>query len=277
MKVKIGKIDFANLYPIYHFLEKSETLGACRFIKGVPSKINALLRENSLDIAPSSSIEYLRNRAAYDLIEGHSVSSGGSIKSILLFSKVRIEDLGNKTILSSVQSETGAALLKIIITKFYGLNARFQISSLPLREGLKDHSAFFLIGDDALREGCKINNLLEVHGSGEGEFYVYDLGEIWQQHTDLPFVFALWITGKGKVEKSKIDAFRQELDQARDKALLNFENLAVTSFYSKIFSADLLLSYWKSINYTLSDLEFKGLMLFEHYLRELGLIDTMNS
>jgi len=261
--LKIGKINYANLYPLYYYLEKRSFSQNSNylFISGVPSEINTMLREGMIDVAPSSSVEYVRHPEKYILMDGHSVSSLGPIKSILLFSKKKIEDLHGKTILASFQSETSTNLLKIILKKFYGLKSDILVSNLPLDQGLQHYPAYMLIGDDALYEGLRSKN----------KTYIYDLGEIWHEHTGLPFVFALWI-GRREQDEENFEKFRKDLDWAKKESIQRIKEVALNSPCREIFSEEILVSYWNSISYDLTENHLKGLNLFERYLRQCNLL-----
>ena len=43
MKLRIGKINFLNLYPIYYTLEKGCDPSRFEFIEGAPAELNGLL------------------------------------------------------------------------------------------------------------------------------------------------------------------------------------------------------------------------------------------
>jgi len=45
LKLKIGRIPFANLFPIFYTLEKEFDCSSYEFIDGVPSLLNQMLRE----------------------------------------------------------------------------------------------------------------------------------------------------------------------------------------------------------------------------------------
>jgi len=120
-RLRIGKIPYANLFPIFYMIEKESDLSGYEFIEGAPSELNKKIREGLIDISPSSSIEYLRHPDKYTLIENHSISSKGPVGSILLFSKQPIETLDGLSILTSSQSETSVALIQIVMKKFYEL------------------------------------------------------------------------------------------------------------------------------------------------------------
>ncbi|MBF0459377.1 MAG: menaquinone biosynthesis protein [Nitrospirae bacterium] len=263
---KIGRINFANLYPIFYCLENplsaSNSTTEYEFTDGVPSEINALLREGLIDAGPSSSIEYLRSPQLYNLIDGHSVSSFGRIMSIILFSRVEIETLDGKTVLSSYQSETSTGLLRIILRKFYNLNVEIKTSRAPLSEGLREHPAYLLIGDNAL---------IEAASTPTNALFRYDLSSIWYEQTGLPFVFALWISRK-QFESGDAAELRTALDRAKAEAVSSFESIAKNSPYMNRFTAEGLVSYWRTISYDLTKMHMDGLELFGKYLSELRLL-----
>ncbi len=266
-KLKIGKIPYANLFPIFYTLQKECDCSSYEFVKGVPSALNKMIRNNIIDVSPSSSIEYLRNpsfyQIIYQIIGGHSISCKGQIGSILLFSKKKIEELHNSVIYVSSQSETSVALLDIILKKFYGIQCKLQASQAPEDS---DAEAFLLIGDEALKYSK--NSLLATPYS----LLTYDLGEVWYNITGLPFVFALWIAKKN-LEKSKADLlskFINDLNMARDVALKNLTQIAKYPPVRSFMSEDDIVSYWKRIDYNFTDKHKRGLDLFQQYLKELA-------
>ncbi|HWR58863.1 MAG TPA: menaquinone biosynthesis protein [Thermodesulfovibrionales bacterium] len=261
--MKIGKINYANLFPIFYALSRIPDCAEYEFIEGVPSEVNRLLREGEIEISPSSSIEYLRRESLYSLIEGHSISSFGPIGSILLFSKRPVETLDGLTILTSSQSETSVALLDIILRKFYDFHCALLPTSAPLAKAMASHSACLLIGDDALREALKWPKL-----------YIYDLGDIWFKNTGLPFVFALWIARSSfcKSEPLLCERFKDNLDVAKKQALRSLKEIGGKSSLAAVLSEDEIVSYWEGISYDLGDEHRKGLTLFRQYSVELGLI-----
>jgi len=261
-RLLIGEIPYANLFPIFYMLKRGPDLSDYEFIKGSPSELNKKIREGLIDVSPSSSIEYLRHRDRYELIENHSISSRGPVGSILLFSKEPIERLGGLTVLTSSQSETSVALIKIVLKKFYKLDCHFKSSNMPLREALSSDTPYLLIGDEALREALKWHGL-----------YVYDLGDVWYKHTGLPFTFALWIARKACCpEKSELyKKFIDDLDRAKTSALSSLDTIAASSPLKDALSEEYLISYWKGMSFDFTQEHRKGLELFMVYAQELGL------
>ncbi len=262
-RLRIGRIAYANLFPIFYILQRDSDCSKYEFIDGVPSGLNRLVREGRIDISPSSSIEYMRNRDRYILINGHSISSEGPVGSIFLFSRRPIETLAGLDILTSSQSETSTALLEIILKEFYEIDCRLRPSGQVLEEAIRSNTAYLLIGDEALIEARKWHKL-----------YIYDLGELWYRYTGLPFVFALWITGRDCCveEKELFERFRNDLNHAKETALKDLSIIAEASPLRAVISEDELVSYWKGISYDLKERHMKGLGLFEEYLKKYKLI-----
>lgn len=286
--LKIGKINYANTFPIFYTLENECECSYYKFIEGVPSALNRLLWEGKIDISPSSSIEYLRHEDGYNILDGHSISSSGPIGSILLFSKLPIEALDGLTILTSSQSETSSALLDIILKKFYNLKCKLKAVNEPLLRALESYPAYLLIGDDALvakKEvrtfdsgsqilGLKRKDKETLIRNLQSELYAYDLGDIWFKNTGLPFVFALWIARKDRCSELPVlfERFKKDIDVSKAKSLKNLQNIARESPLINIFSEDELVSYWQGISYDLNAEHKNGLELFRKYAAELKLI-----
>ncbi len=254
--MKIGLIPYLNLYPIYFYLKKR----GFQFIEGVPTELNHLIREGLIDISPSSSIEYLRHPELYRLIPGHSISSSGEVKSILLFSHIPIEELQSRRILSTYQSGTSVLLLEVVLRRFFNLDFSLEITDIPLEDGLKEADAYLLIGDDALREAKNNRGL-----------HCYDLGLLWQKYTNLPFVYALWITRR-EIGEDEVRDFSSELDRAKEFAMDNLREIAMTLKGSSFLDTEELIDYWRGLSYEFTSKHKAGLELFKRYLIEMGLL-----
>jgi len=263
-KLRIGKIPYVNLYPIYQTIQSKSDCAGYEFVEGVPSQLNRMLREGQLDVSPSSSIEYIRTPHLYQLIDGHSISCSGCIASILLFSPVPIENLNNKQIFVTSQSETSIALLQIVLKIFYRIDCNLIVTDKP--ENMEG-AAFFLIGDDALRMHKKlsINN---------DSLLIYDLGELWADHTNLPFVFALWIARRDiyqdNYKRQLLIKFIADLDSARDSFRSDIFLISGSNCIRDFMTKEEVISYWNKISYNLTDSHKESLELFSRYLRQIS-------
>lgn len=271
MILKIGRIPFANVYPIFYTLERYFDCSEYKFIDGIPSALNRMLRAGEIDISPSSSIEYLRHEDRYTIIKGHSISSAGPVKSIILFSREPIERLSSKTVLVSSQSETSAALLKIIFEKFLKMKSDLRTAALSYESLGLISEPYLLIGDDAMKA---VKNYTKINSPQS--LYMYDLGEIWYKYAGLPFIFALWIVrNECLVEKKDLlERFNRDLDKAKELALKDLKKIASKYPEKDILTVDELVSYWqKNISYDFKEEHEKGFSLFKKLSTELGLLN----
>ncbi len=269
-KLRIGRIPYANLFPIFYVLEREFDCTSYEFVEGVPSGLNRMLRTGEVDLSPSSSIEYLRNPDRYFFIDNHSVSSKGAVGSIFLYSRKPLEELDGSVISVTSQSETSIALLEIILTKFYKIHCPLHVSPLPARTG---EEAFLLIGDEALRYSTEIRR-----GTPDG-LLQYDLGEIWYERTGLPFVFALWIVrkelkgeGENRGKRELFARFVKDLDKAKKIALESLPEIAQHSPMGVFLSREEILAYWKKLDYELDGEHREALALFDRYRREVSFL-----
>jgi chorismate dehydratase len=264
-KLKVGRIPYANLFPIFYYLDTECDHSRYKFIEGVPSKLNRMLRDGQLDISPSSSVEFLRHKRKYVILPWFSISSTGPIKSILLFSKLPIEKLHGHTIAVTSESETSTLLLKIILKNFLSLSCRFRSTGQrSVKRILSTCSAVLHIGDTAMREAKKTITM----NSG---LYIYDLGELWDKYTGLPFVYALWIVRKKTVSQKwdQLKRFSEDLRKAVKYVNKKWNLIVKQAPQSKWFGEKELVNYWKSISYDFTERHMEGLRLFEKYTKEL--------
>ncbi len=276
-KLRIGRIPYANLFPAFYYLDKECDLSKYRFIKGVPSALNKMLRLGKLDISPSSSVEYLRNKKKYFMLPWFTISSSGPISSILLFSKLPLNELGGKTIGVSSASETSVSLLKIILKEFFSLKCKFRtLNPRSVSSTLSSLPAVLLIGDQAMKQAKKIQGTeknkkisLQTRYSSpvtrHPSLYIYDLGELWTEQTGLPFVFALWIVRKD-VLPEKLELIKQlasDLLKAKKYASKKFSLIATQAPQREWLGEKALVSYWKGISYDFTEKHMQGLLLFE--------------
>lgn len=258
--LKIGKIPFTNLFPVFYYLENECRRPEFTFTEGVPSQLNRMLREGEIDVSPSSSIEYLRHKDKYSIIPWTSISATGAVGSIFLFAHCTLESLDGKNISVSSHSETSVVLLKIIMKKFLSLNCTYTVTEgVSAEKNLETSDATLLIGDEAMREAQ------EFTGN------IFDLGGLWHKHTGLPFVFALWIARKDSLvgKKELLKKLSEDLIAAKAYIPKNLSLLAEKAPMKKLLSEKELITYWNGISYDFTDEHLEGLMLFDKYARDL--------
>jgi chorismate dehydratase len=262
MPLRIGKIEYANCVPLFGALESLGDKHHC-FVHGVPAKLNAMLSCGEIDLSPSSSIVYGVAPERYWLIPDLSISACGPVKSVLLFSRIPIEDLNGATVGLTNESDTSVALIRIILSKFFGFKNEFVRTDMLPQAAMNRFQALLLIGDQAMRESLRIS-----------DHYIYDLGELWQKFTGLPFVYALWVVNRHSVAGRESQVV--ELARTLHKAKLVSRN--TLSSYVKgsgleWYGEGALISYWQTISYDLGEAEIEGVTTFYRHAAEIGIID----
>lgn len=265
--LRMGRISFLNVLPIYHPLETGILPHEFELVSGAPAFLNKLMCEGQLQISSCSCIEYARNSCQYYLVRDLSIGSRGPVMSVLLLSKVPVEQLSGKKILISGQSHTSVALLKILLRQLYDVCASFETGSImPALNSSNAPAAFLAIGDEALR--------LRNHPQYP---YCIDLAEAWREWTGLPFIFGLWIISRKAIAQN---LFRDDpgelLRKGRDWGLANIRQIVdLTAHGCPLSREELLRYYTEGLFYSLGQEEIKGLELFYEKLVENGLSDSI--
>lgn len=267
LKPRVGHIDFLNVLPLKYAWQHGAGVGL-DIVRGVPAELNARIIEGELDVSNVSSILYARHADALRILPDVCVSTDGAVESILLISRVPIEDLAGAAVALTAKSATSHALLKIILSA-YGVAPEFSVADIapesPLIEGRR---AALLIGDDAL--WC-------YHHRQAGLYY-YDLGAEWQRLTGKRMVYALWVASR-EFARAEREALR--LVHARIKGALygyaaKKRELIRSVLSQKPFSYEELDEYIGGvIRYELTGEYLAGLREFYTRAAALGLIPSV--
>ena len=252
MTLTVGEINYANVYPIFNSLRGTQGL---KFVKGVPSHLNRALSEGAIDLAFCSSIEYARGADKYLIIPDISISCLNRVKSVMLFSKLPVEELSGEKIYLTGESGTSVVLLEIILREYYGLSPVFT-------DNPDEAVAELNIGDRAL---FKYYNEKSPH--------VYDMCFEWNRFTGLPFVFALWIVRRETAEtkRAELERFISKLSEIKEDSKNNLAAL-LDHYTFKGLSNFEILDYWETICYDLTEKHVKGLLYFYSLAKKLGRI-----
>jgi chorismate dehydratase len=183
--VRVGHIQFLNCYPLYYGLQQRRAQGlgggaSFELVTGVPTDLNRMLLAGTIDFGPISSIAYARDHRQLALSRRLSVSSNGAVDSIQLVTRRPLAEV--ESIALTPKSATSVALLKTILRLRYEQDAVFTELRRPPEQALEEVDGVLLIGDEAL----------EAHVFPAEGMRHYDLGDLWQDWTGLPMVYAVW-------------------------------------------------------------------------------------
>ena len=186
MVPRLGHIAFLNVLPLTYALAHGAAEGL-DILRATPAQLNGRLEAKHLDVSGVSSITYARHADDLVLLPDVCIASDGDVRSVLLVSRVPVEEIGTQRVLLSDKSASSHALLKIILHRAYGAAPAYEIRALtpddPVSEGA---AASMFIGDDALEL---------YHRPPEG-IYIYDLAREWKQLTGARMVFGIWAAAR---------------------------------------------------------------------------------
>ncbi len=294
--LSIGWIPYWNLLPFLRELERSAS-GDIEFHKGHPSVVNKLLGEGKVALAPSSSICLLRHPNV-EVSMPLGIASSGPVLSVYLgihnddpevyeLIRERHELVRNifKEILSTEQDSRKAAsaifkaaksLPELPLEMIPGLSltpasaTSNQLGRILYRLWFGD-AAYELKASDRAVKGASVSSLksLEMVIGDEAlirryQFkHIIDLGDVWKNLTDLPFVFAVWQQNRKVLSPQQRQRFFDvaEMAQAKMRVDPNAYIPDPPPLDGQGRSID-LSTYWKTIQYRLGPNHFRGLALF---------------
>ena len=258
-KPYIAASSYLNAAPLCYSFIYGEQKNRCRFLSdAAPARCAELLAEGRADAGLIPVIEYQRIRGL-NIARGACVASRKSVRSVLLASRVPIEEV--RSVALDTSSRTSAALIQIILSRFYNLTPRYETAPPRIEEMLESNDAALIIGDPAML-------------IARSKLHVYDMAEEWRKHTGLAFVFAFWAIRGDIGLWSSVSGEKVDFIEAKREGVARTEELA------DIYSAQLglpreeLISYLtENINYDLDDECLSGLRLYYELAAECGLIE----
>lgn len=265
--IKLGKIGYLNILPIYYPLEYNLIKHDFCIKSGPPARLNRMMQEGELEISAASSIEYARRPEQYYLLPNLAIGSRGPVQSVLLLSRYPLKSLAGKQILVSAQTHTSAALLRVLLSEHLKVKVDFEsgdITRILEQGGLPD--AFLAIGDEAL--------LLRNHPEYP---FSWDLGQAWLKWTGLPFIFGVWVVQKWAVEENqkRMTEAIYKLLAAKDWGMSHLQFFAELVAKQGILDVSSMYSYFSGLVYDLDKREQAGLYRFYDLLASVQEIDKV--
>ena len=251
--VNLGRIIYMNVVPVYYGLDNDLKPDWLNIVSAPPSILNNMMVKNELDISPVSSVAYAKNQNEWLLLPDLSISCFGKVMSVILVSKKPFEKLTDNKVIITDKSAAAAELLKLLFS-IKRVKPVFEIMPIHCPDEIKKSAdAALIIGDKALKEKW------ELHFD-----HVFDLGQMWLELTDLPFVFALWAVRKSFADKQPevVSSIIKIFGLSKKEGKKNLET--ITAKASEILGIDISIcrKYYELLNYNLDPLQLKGLTTF---------------
>ena len=178
--MRIGRIGYVNCYPVYGAMDRGIVVPPGTLVTGTPAELNDRLADGRLDVSVISAVAYAQHADALELLPDLAISSDGPVRSVILFSRRPVSELGGARVLVSAASRTSVHLLELLARDRWGV--AFETTAAPTEAGdlrrlaTVPHDAVLVIGDAALLLGAQRVYLCQT-----------DLGEEWKRWTGLPF------------------------------------------------------------------------------------------
>ncbi len=258
-RIRLGAVEYLNARPLVYGLDAAPRFDL-RY--DIPSVCARLLHEGAIDVGLIPSIEYLRGPKPYALVPGPAVTSRGAVASVAIYTRVDPRDI--RTIAMDSSSRTSVALATVLLHRVFGV-APAPISMAPdLDQMLAAADAALLIGDYAL-----FLDHARAEGPGLRAVEKFDLGELWSNHTGLPFVYAFWTASPDVLTPADVD----RLQQAREQGVAHADQVAAAYYAGDEARQAVAARYLRdNIRYGLGEEELDGLRTFYRYASELGLV-----
>jgi chorismate dehydratase len=251
--LKVSVVQYVNAVPLVWGMLHGEQQGKNRLEFTTPAACADSVRQRKADIGIVPVIEYQR-MDRMEILAGISIAAKEEVKSILLLSKVPIAKIQNVAVDNS--SRTSAALLRILMRKFYSRFIDIRPAAPRPEEMLKQADAALVIGDVALTYNGQVAEM-------------YDLAAEWKKFTGLPFVFAFWVGH----EDAKLGKFHKDFEDSLNFGLAHVDDIAAEYAPRLNMKPPGVKSYLtRNIDYSLDEENRKGLRLFYKLAREAGII-----
>lgn len=243
-KIKFGCHNFLNSQPILlPLIEKK--INGLEIVQDSPANLARMLREGMLSLSFVPSIEYARN-SGYRLVNNISISSFGTVDTVLLISKKKMSDI--KTVAADNRSLSSIVLLKILFMEKYNRLPAFSYKEPDCKKMLSSSDGALVIGD------------LSFLAAQDKETTKIDLSHEWFKITGKPFVHAVLCVGSGiQVEENII----KQILNSRDSGLSTIEQIGTKAAQKAGITPEKSIDYLKNkIIYTLGLKEQEGLKEF---------------
>jgi len=257
-RLRISAISYLNTAPLMWDFEHASAGKAFDISYTLPAQCAASLGDGSADIGiiPAAAYCSIPDLA---IIPGVAIAARRTVRSILLVSKVPLEDI--RTVALDTSSMTSVALTKVLFAKWWGGERTFAPMAPDIGQMLEQHDAGLVIGDPALQ-------------IDRSQYFAYDLAEEWNRFTGKSFVFAFWAVRQAALRDAGCDIdlaalFQQSRDHGLDPKNMNqmVREWAPRLGLSEATVTDYLT---RSIHYFLDAECLAGLRLFYKYAEECG-------
>jgi chorismate dehydratase len=264
-KLRISVVEYLNTAPLVWGFKHGPLAGKYSLSYTVPSKCAEDLRARRADVAIIPAIEYQRIRDLV-IVPGMAIASKGSVRSILVVSRMPIEQV--RRIALDISSRSSVALVHLLCAGHWHIRPEFIGAKPVVSTMLKEADAALVIGDPALRLAVR-HEAGEAPVPGVERIFLYDVAEHWRQWTGRPCVLAIW-AGRRDVITPEIVA---DFQASRQFGVERIDEIAANASVQLGLPAASLAAYLRdNIDFSLDAENLAGLELFFEKAAYTGLV-----
>ncbi|MFO0321413.1 MAG: menaquinone biosynthetic enzyme MqnA/MqnD family protein [Bacteroidota bacterium] len=237
---KASIVNYYNTTPFLFGLNNSAIKNDLQIELDVPSVCAQKIKNNKVQIGLVP-VAILPELSSYHIFTEYCIGAKGKVDSVKLFSEKPLDQLTH--ILLDHQSKTSIALVQILNKYFWKKKLQFVNAPAGFEEQISDTIGAVIIGDRTF---------------GLTKYpYQIDLAEEWTMYTNLPFVFAVWVSNI-LLPPDFIEKFNQALSlgvKSIDEAILqnpkNIDGFDAVDYLKNKISYDLSQEKKTGMNYFL--------------------------
>ena len=248
----IAKVPYLNSEPFFRNLNA----GTARLAEASPRELGAQTAAGVMAGGLLPVVDYFRLEDRLQRVGPFGIAVRGRARSVMLFSRLPIRQLGGATIAVTEETSTSAVLLRLL------LEQRYMITPKAYQRG-QDPSAdaLLLIGDAAL----------QFQQTNARYSYEIDLGFEWWLWQHLPFTFAVWaLRNEVSVEQKK--SLESALSRSLGVNSRELNAIAAEQAGRLGLPAAQLEQYLAGFVYRLSQPEEEGIAQFRSLVHEFNLL-----
>ncbi len=238
---KIALVDYFNTLPFLKALESAPFFKDVELVRKNPGLCASSFYNREVDIALIPIFPFLVNPLGRR-VTNYGIGCNGTVRTVGLFSNSDLKEI--RKIYLDTHSRTSVHLLKILCFEYWNLSVEFSELNIPI-DSLKDDEAVLLIGDKVFEHESRFE-------------FSFDLGKVWKNWTNLPFVFAVWVA------HDHVDnVWIKELNSAFAKVIPVDENWVRQQNIDS--TIDLVSYFSKNIDFVINEQKEKAIAMYKDY------------
>ncbi len=254
-KIRISAVSYLNTKPFIKGLMEAGLMQEIDLSLEIPSKTAEKLINEEVDIGlvPVGILPQLQD---YHIITDYCIGATGPVATVALYANQSVDQL--KKIWLDFHSCTSVRLVQVLCKEYWGLkDVEFVNAKTGYIDQIGGTTGGVIIGDRTIQ-------------LGERFAYSYDLAEHWIKMTQLPFVFAAWVSRKPLAE-----AWVQRFNDAFTLGMERMEEVIATH-QPDYPHFDVRQYLTKNISFKLTDRKRAGLVRFLGCLGGMACDSSLN-